>query len=393
MSIELSYVLITPYSIIKSRTGGIIARILSRTDLELVSSQIFAPDESFVKEFASSLENRELFGLPEMKVTLFKNYILENLMPSEGRRHRAMLLLFRGEDAIRKIFKICGGLSEMDFLETGNPSETVRDTYADLVWVDKEKTAVKYFEPAIIVGRNKESCAFTLRMFSKYLKTQKNIVENVIYPNPDKVQRTLVIIKPDNWKFASSRPGSIIDMFSRTGLRIIGCKMFRMTTAQALEFYGPVKDVLVEKLSGGFGDKAATLLENDFNISLSENSVKLLQEGFGKDYAINQFESIVEFMSGTKPSQCTKEELEQPGKVKSMILIYEGEDAVAKIRQVLGHTDPTKAEEGTIRKEFGSNIMVNSAHASDSPENAVREMGIVKIHENTMTDRIDDFYS
>ena len=392
MSIELSYVLITPYSIIKSRTGGIIARILSRTDLELVSSQIFAPNEEFVKKFATSLEQREVFGLTDKKIKLFQDYILENLMPTDGRRHRVMLLLFRGENAVEKIFKICGGLYETDFFGQGNPSETVRDTYADLVWADNEKTVVKYFEPAIIVGRNKKSCEVTLRMFSEYLKTQENIVENVIYQNPEKVQRTLVIIKPDNWKFASSRPGSIIDMFSRTGLRIIGCKMYRMSTAEALEFYGPVKDVLVEKLSGVFGDKAADMLKANFNIALSDNSIKMIHEGFGKDYAINQFESIVEFMSGTKPSQCTKEELDAPGKVKCMILIYEGENAVEKIRQVLGHTDPSKAEGGTIRKEFGSNVMVNSAHASDSPENAIREMGIVKISKNTMSERIDDFF-
>jgi nucleoside diphosphate kinase len=55
---------------------------------------------------------------------------------------------------------------------------------------------------------------------------------------------------------------------------------------------------------------------------------------------------------------------------------------VAKIRDVLGPTDPLKAPGGTIRREFGSNIMVNTAHASDSTENAQREMGIVRITEN-----------
>jgi nucleoside diphosphate kinase len=61
--------------------------------------------------------------------------------------------------------------------------------------------------------------------------------------------------------------------------------------------------------------------------------------------------------------------------------VYEGENAVRKIRDVLGPTDPTKAPGGTVRSEFGSNIMVNTAHASDSAENARREMGILKLHE------------
>jgi nucleoside diphosphate kinase len=55
---------------------------------------------------------------------------------------------------------------------------------------------------------------------------------------------------------------------------------------------------------------------------------------------------------------------------------------VAKIRDVLGPTDPSKAPAGSIRREFGSNIMVNAAHASDSAENARREMRIVNVGDN-----------
>ena len=60
-------------------------------------------------------------------------------------------------------------------------------------------------------------------------------------------------------------------------------------------------------------------------------------------------------------------------------LRYEGPDAVAKIRDILGATDPTKARPGSIRREFGTNIMVNAAHASDSVENARREMRILDV--------------
>ncbi|MGL4986237.1 MAG: nucleoside-diphosphate kinase, partial [Treponemataceae bacterium] len=53
---------------------------------------------------------------------------------------------------------------------------------------------------------------------------------------------------------------------------------------------------------------------------------------------------------------------------------------------------PTKAPSGTIRKEFGHNVMINSAHASDSPENAKREMNIVEIDQNPLSSIIDSFY-
>ncbi|MFI3257355.1 MAG: nucleoside-diphosphate kinase [Spirochaetales bacterium] len=392
MAVELSYVVITPHSIVKSRTGGIIARILSRTDLELVSAQIFAPDESFVNEYMESLKNPALYAISSEQSELFQDYVRENFMPSEGRKHRAMLLLFQGEDAISKIFKICGPMSETGFTDHEKTAgETVRDTYADLIWADKEKRIVKYFEPAVVFARSVESIKYTLNMFSKFLRNQENIVENITYENPEIIERTLVIIKPDNWNYASSRPGSIIDMFSRTGLRIIGCKMFRMSVSQALEFYEPVKDVLVEKHSANFGEKACKILEKEFSMTLSDISKQYLTDGFGKNYANEQFEKIIEFMSGIRPDQCPKEYITEPGKVKSMVLIYEGEHAVQKIRKVLGPTDPTKAPGGTIRKEFGHSVMINSAHASDSVENAKREMNIVRINENTLTLHIDEY--
>jgi nucleoside diphosphate kinase len=232
-----------------------------------------------------------------------------------------------------------------------------------------------------------------MKLFSDLLPDEQNIVENVVYPNPDTVQRSLVIIKPDNWKYASSKPGTIIDMFSRTGLRIIGVKVHRMSVAQALEFYGPVKDALTSKLSPVFGKKAKELLEGHFSLTLSEETEKALAMSVGTEYAVDQFEQIVEFMSGTKPSQCPLEELNQPGTVKCMIIIYEGENAISKIRDVLGPTDPLKAPGGTIRREFGSNIMVNTAHASDSAESAQREMGVVKIHENSCGDIMRSYLS
>ena len=63
-----------------------------------------------------------------------------------------------------------------------------------------------------------------------------------------------------------------------------------------------------------------------------------------------------------------------------------------KIREVLGPTDPSKAPPGSIRREFGSSMMVNAAHASDSPENAQREMGIIRIGENNFRREIEGFY-
>ena len=96
-------------------------------------------------------------------------------------------------------------------------------------------------------------------------------------------------------------------------------------------------------------------------------------------------------MAGVRPSKCPSREREKPGTEKCIAIVYQGEDAVRKIREVLGPTDPKKAPPGSIRKEFGQTIMINAAHASDSAENAEREMRIVQVEENNLKPLIENF--
>jgi nucleoside diphosphate kinase len=392
MQQTLSYVMVTPYTIAKSRTGGVIARLLSRLDLELVGAQILAPDEAFVRDYALAIrEQGDPNNLEGSK--LLADYVERHFAPSEGRRHRALLLLFRGDEPCRKLSDICGALYPENKSIESITGETIRDTYADLIMSPDEPSRVSYFEPAVLTPRHQEWADKNLSFFSRFLKEKENIVENVIYPDPSKIERTLVIIKPDNWQYASSKPGTIIDMFSRTGLRIVGIKVHRFSLAEALEFYGPVETALIDKLAPGFGNRAREILEKEFNISLSKNTAKVLIENFGIECARDQFRQIIEFMSGIRPESCPVEEIHNPGSVKCMILVYEGEQAIQKIRDVLGPTDPLKAPGGTVRREFGSNVMINTAHASDSPENAKREMAIIKINHNSMGEIISAYLS
>jgi len=61
---------------------------------------------------------------------------------------------------------------------------------------------------------------------------------------------------------------------------------------------------------------------------------------------------------------------------RSVIMILEGENAVSKVRTLLGSTDPAKADLGTIRKDYGTDITINVVHGSDSPESAEREISL-----------------
>jgi nucleoside-diphosphate kinase len=126
-------------------------------------------------------------------------------------------------------------------------------------------------------------------------------------------ERTLSIIKPDATR--RNLTGRINARLEESGLRIVAQKRLQMTTAQAEAFYGV-------------------------------------------HHARPFFPDLVTFMTS--------------GPV--VVQVLEGENAVARNRDVMGATDPAKAVPGTIRNEFAESIEANSVHGSDSPENAATEI-------------------
>ena len=127
------------------------------------------------------------------------------------------------------------------------------------------------------------------------------------------VERTFSIIKPD--ATARNLTGAINAMIEQAGLRIVAQKRVRITREQAETFYG------VHRERPFFGE-------------------------------------LVEFMTS--------------GPV--VVQVLQGENAIAKYRDIMGATDPAKAAPGTIRKELAESIEANSVHGSDSPENAAIEI-------------------
>ncbi len=127
------------------------------------------------------------------------------------------------------------------------------------------------------------------------------------------IERTLSIIKPDATR--RNLTGAIVDRFEKAGLRVVAQKRLRLSRAQAEAFY-------------------AVHRERPF------------------------FDSLCRFMTS--------------GPV--VVQVLEGENAIARNREVMGATDPAKAEPGTIRRDFAESIEANSVHGSDGPETAVREI-------------------
>jgi nucleoside diphosphate kinase len=387
MAQELAYVIITPYSLHKSRTGGILTRLITRTGLDLAGARMFAPSPELVKEYSEktiSADDPQDRRIQE----LIYNYILQNFSPDPktGRRRRVMMLLFKGEEAVRKTRSVVGNITA-----ERRGGETIRDTYGDLILGENE--AVRYFEPAVLAAPTPEEARSKVKLWARYSDSDGGVLENVIgYQPNEKPQRTLVLIKPENFRFPTGRPGNMIDFFSRTGLFIVAVKVHRMSVAQAMEFYGPVREMLRTKLKDIVAAKAKVTLEKELSLKLGPDQEQQLGNVLGPVFGDHQFENIVKFMSGRAPSEIPPQELDRPGSEKCIALVYEGVGAVGKIRDVLGPTDPSKAPPGSIRREFGQTIMVNAAHASDSEENARREMGIVNVGENNFRQIVEQFY-
>jgi len=365
-----------------------LARLITRTGLDLVGARLFAPSPELVREYANVIVSSA--DPQDRKIQeLIRDYTLRNFGPDPRtqKRRRVMMFLFRGEEAVRKIRSVVG-----TFSAERRSGETIRDTFGDLIF--DEKGQVSYFEPAALAAPTAEETETKLKLWARFSDSDGGFVDQSLSFTPEeKVQRTLVLIKPENFRFPTGRPGNVIDFLSRTGLYIVAIKVHRMSVAQAMEFYGPVREALRTKLKDVVATRAKNALEREFGYKVPAAEEKQLGEMFAPLSGDAQFEYIVKYMSGSSPSECPSALLKQPGSEKCIALVYEGVEAVRKIRDVLGPTDPSKAPPGSIRREFGQNITVNAAHASDSEENAAREMKIINIGENTFRSVVDDFYS
>ena len=386
-AVQLSYVLVNPYSIRKSRTGGILSRLISRTGLDLVGARMFAPSQELAEAYAAMAITEPDNARHRATQERIRDYILKNFAPdARGRRARTLLLVFKGPDAVAKVMGAVGHI-----VNERTSGETIRDTYGDYM-ADADGRVI-YFEPAVLTAPDAASAEKALKLWARYSDSDGGLLENIIsYPVGAKVEKTLVLIKPDNFRFPNARPGGVMDVFSRSGLSIIGFKVHRMSVAEAEEFYGPVLAFLQEKFKEPGGKRSRLAIERELGLALDDAMEKKLGELIGPEFGRDNWEAIVEFMSGRRPSDTPKAERDLPGDRKIVAVIYEGVDAVKKIREVLGPTDPSKAPSGTIRKEFGNSIMVNAAHASDSPESAAREMPIVGIQTNNLRPLIEETY-
>lgn len=381
MAEELGFVLINPYTIRKMRTGGILSRLLRKPGLDLIETRIFSPGKELAEAFADDIAKDATE--PDLRV-LVENYVRENYAPKKrGEPPRVLFLLFKGENAVARIREEVGVITP-DF----QGGQTIRDTYADII--KNEKGEVVYFEPAVLILPDNRRVKEKMLIWAKYTDECGGLIETGASKESE---QTLVLLKPDNFQWPSSRVGAIIDHFSSSGLNMIGMKVVHMSVAMAENFYEPVRKLFSERFRDIVEEKITTALAKEFEIDLPAGAVADMAAQMQEEYAENQFSKIIEFMTGYDPNSLKNaKDRRKPGTEKCLAIVYEGKNAVKKIRDILGATDPDKAAPGTIRNIFGKDIMVNSAHASDSVENTKREMAIIDMAYSDLKKTIENFY-
>ncbi len=127
------------------------------------------------------------------------------------------------------------------------------------------------------------------------------------------IERTLTIIKPD--AVGAGHVGDIIKIFEANHFKIVAARLVNLSKQEAEGFYAVHR---------------------------------------GKRF----FESLTAFMSSGR----------------ALVMVLEGDNAIARLREVMGATDPAKAAPGTIRKLYATNIERNAVHGSDAPETALFEI-------------------
>ena len=389
MAVELAAVWINPYTIKKSRTGGVIARLLSLSPCELVSARIFAPSSELIEKYTALISPK---GSPESRDVRahIRSYIREQWVRKSAlaEQPRVMVLLFRGENAVSVLrTQVVGPITRDSIL-----GETVRDTYGD--FITDPQGRIRYFEPAVFVIPEAADAAPTLKLWARYSDSDGGVLEEACRFSPDaKPETTLVLIKPENFKGPSTLAGNVIDLISRTGLKIIGAKVVHLSVEQAQEFYRPVLERLPDKFKPRLREDLKRCLAEILDFPVAEEIYEELADRLKRFKGENEFRKIVRTMSGLDPAVVTTAQGRKvPGPEKCLALIYQGEKAISRIRSVLGATDPLKAEWATIRRIYGHTIMENVAHASDSRQNAQREMKIIRMGENDFKQAIGDFY-
>jgi nucleoside diphosphate kinase len=282
---ELAYALITPYSLHKSRTGGIIARLLW-ANVRLVAARMYSPrpDGRFIEDYCGALYDPAELHIPLRYQKMLIDYIVRNFGKPNARgiSNRLMLLVFQGPDAVRDITEASGHISR------NVQGDNVRGTFGDFLQEDAarlecdptyqawKKRFEKYeksreielegmkndlFEPAVLIGISPEMTEAHLKIFRKYAYSDGGLMLQALDGlRPAATETSMVVLKPESFRHRNPLPGNLIDFFSRAGMFITAVKMIELSVEEAREFYALKLPQFREQLKGMVSSRARRIV-------------------------------------------------------------------------------------------------------------------------------------
>ncbi|MHC4788784.1 MAG: nucleoside-diphosphate kinase [Planctomycetota bacterium] len=283
---ELAYALITPYSLHKSRTGGIIARLLW-ANVKLVAARMYAPrpDSDFLREYCDVIYDPQERYIDLGYQKLIIEYILRNFgQPNpRGISNRLTVFLFRGPNAVKEIAEAAGHISQDvhgdtvrgtfgDFFREESeslqrdPAYRARvellDHYEKLRRAEMRAPQNEFFEPAVLTGVAPEMNEAHLRIFRKYAYSDGGLVLDAVRGlDSPQTETSMVVLKPESLRNRNPLPGNLIDFFARAGMFITGMKVLELSVEEARQFYARKIPQFCEQLKGMVAVKAGEIVE------------------------------------------------------------------------------------------------------------------------------------
>jgi len=336
---ELAYTLITPYSLHKSRTGGILARLLW-ANVRLAAARMYAPRPagSFAREYCDALYDPAESAVPLRYQKVLIQYILENFnRPNvRGISNRMLLLVFRGPNAQSEVMRAVGHISEDvrgddvrgtfgEFASESWSNPRLHEVrrraaeavvrYPELLKIELPERRDSFFEPAVLTGATPAMTEAHLKLFRRCAYSDGGFVLDALEGvDSAAVQTSMVILKPENFRSRNPLPGNLIDFFSRTGMFITGAKMLQLDVAQASEFYSLKIPQFAQQLKG-MVDRAAREI-----VARARHFARNAVETFGADPA-KAFEPARAIRAEREARRILYAKREpQPGEVKPAVL-------------------------------------------------------------------------
>src|SRR5436305_9903150 len=156
---------------------------------------MFAQSREVAKRYSETIVTE---ADPRHRATqeLIREYVLKNFTGNvHGQRPRVLLLVFRGPDAVEKMHRTVGHI-----VHERTSGETIRDTFGDYITDDSGK--VTYFEPGVLAAFDPNAVERDLKLWAEFSNSDGGILDrSVRFPGDAQVEKTLVLIKPDNFRF------------------------------------------------------------------------------------------------------------------------------------------------------------------------------------------------